>query len=160
MEAGQRCPVVFMYYIILAVLIAADQLIKILVRNTKEIGESIPIFGDIFKLTYIENEGMAFGMMAGKSMFLTVVPIIFLVIIFVLWKKYGHKYTSLVDISVTMVLAGGISNIFDRICFGSVTDYLNLKGFAIFNFADICATVGCVLLCIGICFFEKRNNYE
>ena len=67
------------------------------------------------------------------------------------------KYGKILGISVALILAGGLSNLFDRIAFGSVTDYLDLQHFAIFNFADICATVGCALLCLSIFFFEKKE---
>lgn len=144
-----------MYYIIFAALIIVDQFIKIMVRHNMSIGESFPVIGDIFKIEYIENDGMAFGMMSGNRLFLVVIPIIALVVIYFLWRKYRDRYKSIFGISIMMVLAGGISNIFDRIVFGSVTDYLSLKWFAVFNFADICACVGCVFLCISIWFFDR-----
>lgn len=146
-----------MFYILIAALIAIDQIIKIIVRANLSIGQGFPLLGEFFKITYIENTGMAFGMMSGRSLFLIVLPILFMVGIYLLWRKYKDKYEKIMSISVAMILAGGISNLFDRIIFGSVTDYLDLQWFAIFNFADICATVGCALLCISIFFFEKKE---
>lgn len=157
MEAGQRCPVVFMFYLIIIALIIVDQLIKILVRSTMTLGDGFNVFGDLFKITYIENKGMAFGMMAGNTIFLIVLPIIFLIVLLFVRKGFKDRYGGLLEVSIAMIVAGGFSNLLDRLILGSVTDYLNLKWFAIFNFADICATVGCILLCITICFFEKKE---
>ena len=121
------------------------------------VGEKIPVIGNIFSIEYIENTGMAFGMMSGSRLFLVVFPVIAMTVIFILWKKYGERYSPVLSVGVIMVIAGGLSNVFDRVVFGSVTDYLSLKWFAVFNFADICACVGCALIVIGIWFFEKRN---
>lgn len=144
-----------MYYILLIAIIFVDQLIKILIRHNMTLGQSIQVISDFFSIKYIENDGMAFGILSGSRLFLIVVPIIALVIIYLLWLKYREKFRPIFSISIMMILAGGASNIFDRIVFGSVTDYISFKWFAIFNFADISATVGCVLLCISIWFFEK-----
>lgn len=157
MEAGQKCPVVCMYYLLTALLIAGDQLLKVFIRNVMELGQSIPVLGDLFKITYIENTGMAFGMMAGKSSLLIGLPVIVLIALALFWRREKDHYKIPFSIAVAMVIAGGASNLFDRIAFGSVTDFLDLKGFAIFNFADICATAGCVLLCFSIWFLEKKE---
>ncbi|MEE1038504.1 MAG: signal peptidase II [Eubacterium sp.] len=149
-----------MYYLIIFILIAADQIIKIVVRNTFEIGQGFNVLGDFFQITYIENTGMAFGMMAGKSAFLILMPIVLLAGVWIFWKKYRKEYKMLFTISTAMVIAGGLSNLIDRVLFKSVTDYLDLQGFAVFNFADICATVGCVLLCFSIWFLEKKENKD
>ena len=146
------------YYIALAGLIIIDQIIKIVVRSTMSLGQTIPIIGDLFSIKYIENTGMAFGMMSGSRLFLVILPIIAMVIIFFLWKKYGKNYRPVLGVGVIMVIAGGLSNVFDRVLLGSVTDYLSLKWFAVFNFADICACAGCALIVIGIWFFEKKER--
>lgn len=146
-----------MFYILIVALIVIDQIIKIIVRANLSLGQGFSIIGDLFKITYIENTGMAFGMMSGKSIFLVFLPLVFTIVIYLAWRKYKDKYGKILGISVALILAGGLSNLFDRIAFGSVTDYLDLQHFAIFNFADICATVGCALLCLSIFFFEKKE---
>ena len=115
------------YYIALAGLIIIDQIIKIVVRSTMSLGQTIPIVGELFSIKYIENTGMAFGMMSGSRLFLVILPIIAMAIIFFLWKKYGKNYRPVLGIGVIMVIAGGLSNVFDRVLLGSVTDYLSLK---------------------------------
>ena len=149
-----------MYYLIIFILIAVDQALKILVRNTLNIGQGFDILGDFFRVTYIENTGIAFGMMSGKSFFLIIGPSLLLVGLWLFWKKFKENYTWLFSLSTAMVIAGGLSNLIDRIIFKSVTDYLDLQGFAVFNFADICATVGCFLLCLCIWFLEKKENID
>lgn len=146
------------YYLSLAGLIIIDQIIKVLVRSTMSLGEKIPLIGDVFSIEYIENTGMAFGMMSGNRLFLIAVPTIVMAVILFLWHKYRSRYSPMLGIGVIMVVAGGLSNVFDRFIFGSVTDYLSLKWFAVFNFADICACVGCGLIIISLWFFEKKEH--
>jgi len=61
---------------------------------------------------------------------------------------------------MTVIIAGGIGNLIDRIRLGYVVDYIEIRlfHFAIFNFADICVTVGMVILLIYIIFIEGRKE--
>ena len=60
--------------IILGVLLVAiDQIIKVLVKTNMSLGEVIPVFGDWFRLVFVENEGMAFGIKFGDVLLSQVV---------------------------------------------------------------------------------------
>ena len=61
-------------------------------------------------------------------------------------------------ISSVMVMAGGIGNLIDRVRFGYVVDYLDVKlfNFAVFNFADVCVVLGAIFLLIFIFFMEPK----
>lgn len=135
-----------------------DQVLKIITRHSMDLNQSIPILGDWIKITYIENNGMAFGLLAGKQIFLIAVTFILIIAIAVAMKIYADRFKKVFGYSCILVIAGGLSNLFDRAVLGSVTDYIDVKYFAIFNFADICAVVGCILLGISILFFEKKIN--
>ena len=76
------------------------------------------------------------------------------VLLGVLWMLFARKLTPLERVAWTLVLGGGIGNLIDRIATGVVVDYINVlfMNFAIFNFADICVSVGVGLLMVWVLF--------
>ena len=138
---------------VIAVLTAADQLIKyFVVTYLKPIGEKLIIPG-VLRFTYVENDG-AMGLFGGKAqvmMWITVVIIAVLLVILLLKKiKFGFNYCCLVAI-----IAGGIGNLIDRFRLGFVVDYIDVLfvKFYVFNFADCLITVGAFLI-IGYQIYE------
>jgi signal peptidase II len=149
----------------LAVLIPLlDHLTKFLVRTFMEVGDSIPIIEDFFHLTYILNDGMAFGMAGGNMrwlfMLMTPVALIAVTVYLVLYFKKLDIFSCL---SLVMILMGGASNMVDRIFFihldpastglfdGRVVDMLDFRGIwnAVFNVADSFVVVGVFLFLIS-----------
>ncbi len=133
--------------IITAVLVAADQILKLLVDSSlKPIGEKA--FADGFiGWKYVENTGAAFGSFSENTTLLSIATgIVLLVGIYLIaFNKIKSKYYR---ICAVMIVAGGLGNLIDRIFRGYVIDYIEFQfiDFAIFNFADILVTVGSVLL--------------
>ena len=139
---------------VIAVLTAADQLIKYFVLTyLKPIGEKLVIPG-VLRFTYVENDGAMMGLFGGKAqvmMWITVVIIAVLLVILLLKKiKFGFNYCCLVAI-----IAGGIGNLIDRFRLGFVVDYIDVLfvKFYVFNFADCLVTVGAFLI-IGCQIYE------
>ena len=139
---------------VIAVLTAADQLIKYFVLTyLKPIGEKLVIPG-VLRFTYVENDGAMMGLFGGKAqvmMWITVVIIAVLLVILLLKKiKFGFNYCCLVAI-----IAGGIGNLIDRFRLGFVVDYIDVLfvKFYVFNFADCLVTVGAFLI-IGYQIYE------
>ena len=144
--------------LIVGLSIAFDQLSKIWVRNNFESYIEKSIIGDVFTLIKVENTGAFLGMGSELSeipriLLLIVLPII--VLISITLYTYLEKtldQTSIVGFS--LIIGGGIANIFDRIVYGSVTDflYINLGGIfktGIFNIADLSVTTGMILILIS-----------
>ena len=138
--------------------IILDQISKIWVRNNFESYIENSIIGDVFTLINVENTGAFLGMGSELSeitrvLLLIVLPIIVLVSITI----YTYIDKSLDKISIigfSLIIGGGIANIFDRIVYGSVTDflYLNFGGVfktGIFNIADLSVTTGMILILIS-----------
>lgn len=139
---------------VIAVLTAADQLIKyFVVTYLKPIGEKLIIPG-VLRFTYVENDGAMMGLFGGKAqvmMWITVVIIAVLLVLLLLKKiKFGFNYCCLVAI-----IAGGIGNLIDRFRLGFVIDYIDVLfvKFYVFNFADCLITVGAFLI-IGYQIYE------
>lgn len=145
-----------------AVLVGIDQILKVLaIEYLKPVG-SYPIIPDIFHLTYVENRGAAFGMMAGQKWFLIWVTAI-VILAAVIAVMAGKIKNTTVLFSVATIIGGGVGNLIDRVYRGYVVDYVHLKiiDFAVFNFADICVTVGTAILLVYLLFYElKHRNKE
>ena len=113
---------------------------------------------DWMHLRYLENRGAAFSMLSGNRGFLIVFPVIMIAVCLYVLHRYG-KARRWLQIAMPLIAAGGLGNLIDRVFRGgSVVDYLDFQlcNFAVFNFADICVTVGVGLVMIGILFLEKE----
>lgn len=133
------------YYIIAGTIIIVDQISKLIIRASMNVGESIQILGDFFRITYIRNNGAAFSMLSGERLILVAIPII--VVLGALWyfRKQKEKHWTFYT-AWSMIIAGGIGNLIDRIIFGWVTDMFDFSFFPpVFNIADIGVTLGCAL---------------
>ena len=138
--------------------IAFDQISKIWVRNNFESYSEKSIIGDVFTLIKVENTGAFLGMGSELSeipriLLLIILPVIVLISI-TLYTYIDKSLDKLSIIGFSLIIGGGIANIFDRIVFGSVTDflYINLGGIfktGIFNIADLSVTTGMILILIS-----------
>lgn len=146
------------YYIFACLLVAADQLSKLLVRSQMYLGESVSIIGDFFRLTYIQNRGAAFSMFSDQKIILILIPLIVVITaIIILHRKKGAHFS--LYLAWSMILAGGIGNLIDRIVLGYVTDMLDFSIFPpVFNIADIGVTAGCGVLVLYVLAGDKMKS--
>ena len=157
-------------------LVVVDQITKLVVKYNMEIGESIPVVGRLFRFTFTENPGMAFGLTVGSKLFLTLFSIVATVLIFVYlrrvaWAPLGYRT------ALALVLGGALGNVIDRVFYGMafgecppsppdsyrlfygcVVDFIhldvyqgqvfgrNVALFPIGNIADVAIIVGVVLI--------------
>lgn len=149
-----------MFYIIFAALmIVLDQVIKFLVRANIPLGESVPFLPHIMNLTYVQNTGAAFSMLAEHTWILTILSAVIVVVIAVLVAR-GVLGGRLGRFSAALIMAGGIGNLIDRLFLKFVTDMFQTTfiNFAVFNWADCCITVGAVLLFVYLLFFYGKDG--
>ena len=154
-----------MTYIALATalgLIGLDQLIKIIVDANMTVSQSIPVIQDVLHLTYVQNEGAAFGIFQGQRWILVgVTSVVILAGIYLLAaKKLKSRFLIW---SVALVIAGGVGNLIDRIFRHFVIDYIEVRliNFAVFNFADCCVVVGTIMIICYLLFgelWEKKKT--
>lgn len=163
-------------------IVIADQITKILVKGISipSLGieiEGMPyqsskkVFGDLFKITFIENPGMAFGLQIGGKLFLSLFTIAAtLLLIFFLYKN--RKENLILRLALAFILGGAIGNLIDRVFYGEiysyapyfygrVVDFLHIDfpnftifgktiySWPIFNIADISVTIGFLMILIG-----------
>lgn len=139
------------FYIPLFFFLVLDQLIKFLVRTNMIEGQSIPIIAGIFHLTYIENPGAAFGILANQRLLFLLLTVVIAGVMFYLYLKLRNK-KSLAAISLGLVISGALGNFIDRFFRGTVTDLFDFQIWPIFNIADICICIGLALLCYLLIF--------
>lgn len=145
-----------MFVMIGILLIAADQWIKYLVRTKMALLETKPIIEDFFHLTYVQNRGAAFGMFQGATVLFAVVTAV--VLIGMMYFSFRHKEMSKIwKATLTMIAAGAVGNLIDRLWLGYVVDMFDFRGIwsFIFNFADVCVVLGGCLMLLLVMRDEK-----
>lgn len=145
--------------VVLTVLI--DFITKRLVMTNMELHESIPIIKDVIHLTYITNDGAAFGSFSEHRwifMVLSTLMIVMLVALLLFWQDKDPLFYT----SVAMILGGGIGNMIDRIAYKTVVDFIDFCAFPdlwkwIFNGADSFVCIGVGLFIIYYIRSEIKN---
>lgn len=137
---------------LIAVGVALDQISKYLVVINMELYESIDIIPGVFRFTYIQNRGAAFGSMANNRWLFMVLSCVAIVaiLVYLFWKKPSNK---LLLSSIILIVSGGIGNMIDRVCLGYVIDFLDFCAFPsiwmwVFNVADAFVCIGAGLLAL------------
>lgn len=150
------------YILISIVVIALDQLTKVMIR-TMPMDYEYRIIGDFLKIVHVENSGAAFGLFAGDTKFLLIFPaaVIAAAVVFILNDKDGSLAGMIQKVSLTLIASGGVGNMIDRFLFGHVTDMISFSIFPpVFNVADIAVTCGCAMLVLSLIFGEKSISYD
>lgn len=132
-----------LYFLIAAGLVAADQLVKVLVMTQIAPGEYIPFLPHILDLTYLKNTGAAFSLFSQHTWILTLVSLLLSVVLAWALAKPFFRHP-LGRICVALLLAGAVGNLIDRFFRHFVVDMFHVlfMEFAVFNVADICVVVG------------------
>ena len=143
---------------LIAILVAIiDQIIKIFIENNIY-GSSIEIIKNVFSFTYLKNYGAAWGILANNNWVLEILtPVLILTIMYYLYKSKCGKYEMVIG---GLVIGGAVGNYIDRLFRGYVVDYIDFKVWPIFNFADVCIVIGCILFSIRLCIKKDNKNDE
>ena len=151
--------------IILISNVGCDQISKNIVRKRIHYNEEISLMNNYLTLTKIENKGAFFSLghslpQSIKLLLLTILPMVALGLIFIylLTKK---NLTNTAIIGICFIIGGGAGNIYDRLVYGSVTDFLHIDFVifqtAIFNMADVSIITGVFMIVIDA--VRSRFNY-
>ena len=131
-----------------------DLFLKLFTDN----GEQTIIKG-VLSFYSTHNSGAAWSILSDSTTFLIIISIIFIIAILIFNWFYKNK-TYFYAISVGLILSGAICNLYDRIVFGYVRDFIKLDfiNFPVFNIADCAISVGVVLLCVYFIFSGKTKK--
>lgn len=142
--------------IISLIVIIIDRILKVLVTNNFVLNVRNKIIDGFFYITNCHNEGAAFSLFSGNVLFLIFITLIVLLLIY---RTINKENVNKIGVLAYGLLLGGIlGNLYDRIFYGYVIDYLDFVifkfNFAIFNLADAAIVIGAILLIV----FEGSDN--
>ena len=142
--------------IISLIVIIIDRILKVLVTNNYALNVRNKIIDGFFYITNCHNEGAAFSLFSGNVLFLIFIT---LIVLFLIYRTINKENVNKIGVLAYGLLLGGIlGNLYDRIFYGYVIDYLDFVifkfNFAIFNLADAAIVIGAILLIV----FEGSDN--
>lgn len=119
-----------------------DQIIKYIVVTSNC---DITIIPKYFNLIYVQNTGGVYGVFEDNNFAFCIVSAIVLMILFI-YSKNITKDNKLKQVLWQLILAGGVSNLIDRIFRGFVVDFVQMIGFGVFNLADACIVISAIII--------------
>ncbi len=165
MKIHQILRVLFISFIVL-LNISCDQISKDLARKKIDDNQVIRLVNDNFILTKVENKGAALSLGENlhptlKLVLLQILPLFVLAFLFRL-LLIKNNYTASTIIGFCFIIGGGIGNIYDRILYGSVTDFMHIQvgvfKTGIFNMADVSVVVGVLLILMETLISNQRKK--
>ncbi len=127
---------------------AIDRLLKFMVQTNFSPGESLVVIPEVFHLTYVLNPGAAFGLLAGQT-WIFVITALFVLGGVIYCQFYIPRSERLSRLAIGMIGGGALGNLYDRLVYGKVVDFLDFQIWPyVFNFADsmIVIAVGLLML--------------
>lgn len=148
------------YIILVAILIALDQVSKYIIDNNFFEGDTLGVITDFFHITYVKNRGIAFGMFQGKLNIISIATVIAIIAIIYYLYKDRNKMPILEKIGFNFILAGAIGNMIDRVARGFVIDMIDFRGIwaFVFNLADVWINIGVLLILLEYFFDNKKKK--
>ena len=144
------------------VIVIIDQISKYIIRSTMELHETIPVVQNFFHLTYVSNDGMAFGINFQGGIYLFTIASFILTIILIGYLWYERKGDIILRISLALIIAGAIGNFIDRAMYKEVVDMFDFIFWGyhwyIFNVADLAVTVGMIFYLFYSFFIQPKKQ--
>lgn len=133
-----------MIFVIVFAVLSLDQLSKFIITRCLSQNQSVPLIKGIFHLTLIHNRGAAFGILRNQVPLFIFTSILAIILIYFNLKKNKHRKAY--SIALSLILGGALGNLIDRLFFGYVIDFIDLRIWPVFNIADSAITIAAVLL--------------
>ncbi len=142
--------------------LAADQWTKALVRTQLALGEAwmpLPWLAPYARIVHWSNTGAAFGLFPAGGMFFTIIAVVVAVAILIYYPRIPRGQV-LLRLALALQLGGAMGNLTDRLIQGTVTDFISVGRFPVFNLADSSIFVGAVILVVTMWLEERREARE
>jgi len=143
-------------------IIILDQITKNLVRNLLEFTESWSPWEwlePFARIVHWNNTGSAFGFFQGMGTVFMILAIVVSIIIIIYYPRVPRE-DWLMRLALSMQLAGAVGNLIDRLLYGTVTDFISVGTFAVFNVADASISVGTALLILDLFIKERKERKQ
>ena len=147
------------YAAALLLLLAADQLVKLWVVRHLELFETMALLPGFVELKYVQNTGGGWSLLSEHTWLLSLLTALIMAVVLALVLRRVVRHP-LGLWSCTLVLAGGLGNLIDRLRLGYVVDMFNFQfmHYPVFNIADICVVCGMVLAAVYYIFFYEKYD--
>lgn len=151
--------------LLLLLAVALDQFTKVASEVYFQTHEPLVLIEGILGLTYVKNDGAAFGMFSGQQLMLCIVTGVSIILLSVLLitqrKRKPIPMPRLLGIALVLIIAGAIGNLIDRLYLGYVRDMIQTLfiTFPVFNIADCAVTIGAALAFISIFLTRSGRAY-
>jgi len=129
--------------VLLAGIVAADQIIKEVVTSTIERGQQESVIAGI-KIVNVRNTGVAFGQLQDGGAIVAVVITLAIAALLAYFARHARR--RLMWLPTGMLLGGALGNVIDRVREGAVVDFVKLPYWPAFNVADVAITFGVIVL--------------
>jgi len=143
--------------------VVLDQISKLICVRNLGLGESVSVIPKVLDFTYIRNEGAAFGSLSNARWVFMIASVVMIIAI-ICYVIYDKSLTWPMVISLAMIAGGGIGNMIDRIAYGYVIDFIDVKFLSfwvwVFNVADSFVCVGAALLLVLFLAYKIKNKKE
>ena len=150
-------------FIVIAAGVILDQWSKYMAVLHLQGTDGVDLIPGVFRLTYLENRGAAYGVLQGQQWFFYIITAVILVAVLLVYRRMpaGRKFLPL-RVCAVLIVSGALGNLIDRVGQGYVVDffYFELIDFPVFNVADIFVTVSAVLLAVLLLLYYKEEDLE
>ncbi len=155
-KAGKKEKVALFF--IVPFIFVVDRLLKNQVLERLPDGHSVPVIKGVFHLTRVHNTGAAFGLMRGYAEFLVFVAVASILLLGVyVWRRFVRQQaiSTLTAVALLLVVAGALGNLYDRLVYGYVIDFLDFRVWPVFNPADV--SISCGLILLACILFSSKS---
>ncbi len=142
------------YTVIIIVGIIIDQLSKALAEKHLEFFQSFKVITNIFYLQLVHNYGAAYGILQHKKILLLLISFTVLVVCYLMRQKIATSRYSRLGLSFLFI--GTIGNFIDRLFRGYVIDFIDIKIFPVFNFADIAIDFAIIMFVLELILYRDQ----
>ena len=142
---------IFLSLITVSSVVFFDRVTKIFFSNILSLGESLPVIRSYLHMTLVHNTGIAFGLFKNQGFVFIVIPVIAVILLIynIYYYKYnGERLSRLYIVAFSLILGGSIGNLIDRIYYGHVIDFIDLRFWPVFNIADSAITAGAFIIAL------------
>lgn len=141
------------FWLTMLVVLIVDQLSKLWVVHNFKPGESRVVLDKVLHLTYVQNQGAAFGILQGRSLIFLIGALLVIVVLIIFNSR--RRQPNLVQVITGLITAGAMGNLLDRVRLNYVVDFFDLGWWPVFNIADVAIVCGAILLVIVLFRDEK-----
>ena len=144
------------------IVVVLDQISKFYIQNNAGVVSGTEVIPNFFYINYVKNTGAAWSMLSGKTTFLALISVVAIGVMLYFLMNYKKKGDKLVVYALTLMISGALGNLFDRLYFNYVRDFLDFYifgyDFPVFNVADMALTIGVCLLIIATLMEDNSKD--